>query len=168
MKNVNGLLGLFAATALLLLTNEVNAQESKAQPDYLNHWRVGFGLNGGLSTNNAYDFALGADARLQYDLTTKTSLSATTGYTHLFIKNTDDAGFVPAKLGFKSFLGDQIYVLGEVGAAIGTQNGMGTSFLWAPGIGIATKHVDISLRYEDYHKFDTNQIALRLAYGFRL
>lgn len=131
-------------------------------------FRLGFGFNGGVPTNSAFNFSLGADGRLQYDISLKTSFSATTGYTHLFNKGVSDTGFVPAKLGFKSFLGDQIYVLGEVGAAIGVNKGMGTSSLWAPGIGIATKHIDISLRYENYNKFNTGQVSLRLAYGYKL
>ena len=72
------------------------------------------------------------------------------------------------RIGFKSFFGDQFYVLGEVGAAVGTKSGMGTSFLWAPGIGVATKHIDISLRYENYSKFDAGQVSIRFAYGYKL
>ncbi len=132
------------------------------------NFRLGYGLNVGMPINNAFTFSLGADARLQYDISQKTSFSATTGYTHLFVKNASDAGFVPAKLGFKSFIGNQIYYLGELGAAVGVNKGMGTSFLWAPGVGIATKHIDISLRYENYSKFDTGQVSLRLAYGYKL
>ena len=131
-------------------------------------FRLGYGINGGVPINNAYNFSLGADGRLQYDISLKTSFAFTTGYTHLFNSDVSDTGFVPAKLGFKSFIGDQVYYLGELGAAIGVNKGMGTSFLWAPGIGIATKHIDISLRYENYSKFDTGQVSLRLAYGYKL
>ncbi|HRB73272.1 MAG: hypothetical protein E2604_07050 [Flavobacterium sp.] len=163
MKNVKKLLGLTAIASALFFSTDSQAQSQ----GYEKGWRVGFGLNGGIPINSSYDFSLGADARLQYDLTQKTSLAATTGYTHLFSKDAD-GGFIPAKLGFKSFLGNQIYVLGEVGAGIGVKDGMGTSFLWAPGIGIATKNIDISLRYEDYNHFNTGQVSLRLAYGFKL
>lgn len=167
MKNGNGLLVLFALTTALFFTNNVKAQETNQQPEYLHHWRIGYGLNGGIPTNDAYNFSLGADGRLQYDFTKKTSLAVTTGYTHLFSPG-DDAGFIPAKLGFKAFLGNQFYVLGEAGGAFGTTKELGNSFLWAPGIGVATKHIDVSLRYENYNDYDTGQISLRLAYGFQL
>ena len=74
------------------------------------------------------------------------------------------------KAGFKAFvLEDRFYVLGEIGAGFAVTNGYKeTTFLWAPGIGYANENFDISLRYEDYKKFNTNQIALRLAYGFKL
>lgn len=167
MRNVNRLLVLFALTTGLLVTTNGKAQESNPQPEYLHHWRIGYGLNGGIPTNDAYNFSLGADGRLQYDLTRKTSLAVTTGYTHLFSPG-DDGGFLPAKLGFKAFLGNQFYVLGEAGGAFGTTKELGNSFLWAPGIGVATKHIDVSLRYENYSDFNTGQISLRLAYGFLL
>ncbi len=150
-------------SALMLFFTTSYAQKKE------HNFRLGYGLNGGIPINDAFTFSLGADARLQYDISLKTSFSATTGYTHLFVKDdNNDAGFVPIKLGFKSFIGNQIYYLGELGAAIGVNKGMGTSFLWAPGVGIATKHIDISLRYENYSKFDTGQVSLRLAYGYKL
>jgi hypothetical protein len=131
-------------------------------------WRLGYGFNGGIALSDAFDYSLGVDGRLQYDASLKTSLLVTTGYTHLFDNEVKGLGIVPVKLGFKSYFGDQLYVLGEIGAAIGTKTGMGTSFLWSPGIGVATKHIDVSLRYENYNKLDTGQIALRLAYGYKL
>lgn len=148
----------------LLLIASFTIQAQKKVGDF----RLGFGFNGGIPLKKTFDFSLGADLRLQYDISLKTSLSATTGYTNLFSDSNGNSGFIPAKLGFKSFFGDQFYILGEVGAAIGTKSGMGTSFLWAPGIGVATKHIDVSLRYENYEKFNTGQISLRLAYGYKL
>jgi hypothetical protein len=171
MKNIKRILGLTLVATAMLFSIDTNAQEqtsdTKPQPEYLHHWRIGFGLNGGIPVKESYNFSLGTDARLQYDLTTKTSLALTTGYTHLFSAG-DDAGFIPIKLGFKAFLGNQFYVLGEAGEAFGTKKGMGNSFLWAPGIGVATKHIDVSLRYENYNEFDTGQVSLRLAYGFKI
>ncbi len=167
MKNAKRFSALFFAVIAILFSTQTKAQEQTKQPEYLNHWRIGFGLNGGIPVKESYNFSLGADARLQYDFTTKTSLAATTGYTHLFSAG-DDAGFIPAKLGFKAFLGNQFYVLGEAGGAFGTTKELGNSFLWAPGIGVATKHIDVSLRYENYNNYDTGQISLRLAYGFKL
>lgn len=162
MKNLKKNFGLVFVLATILISANIQAQKKAGD------FRLGFGINGGIPTNSIFDFSLGADARLQYDMSLKTSLAFTTGYTHLFNKNSGDLGFVPAKLGFKAFIGNQFYILGETGAAFGTHKTMGTSFLWAPGIGIATKHIDISLRYEDYNKFNTSQVSLRLAYGFKI
>ncbi|SHH10131.1 hypothetical protein SAMN05444481_111122 [Flavobacterium frigidimaris] len=158
----------------LLYANTIFAQSSEIK-NYDQGFRLGFGVNGGIPTDNDYRWSLGGDVRLQYDLTKKTSLTLTTGFTNLFMKDKDgveakDLGFIPAKAGFKAFIWeDQFYVLGEVGAGFAVTNDYNqTTFLWAPGIGYANKYIDISVRYEDYNKFNTNQVALRLAYGFKL
>ncbi|MDL2143097.1 hypothetical protein QQY79_11250 [Flavobacterium tructae] len=158
------------AAFAFLYANTTFAQDSTIK-NYNQGFRLGFGLNGGIPTDNDYKWSLGGDVRLQYDLSKKTSLTLTTGFTNLFMKNdTKDLGFIPAKAGFKAFIWeDQFYVLGEVGAGFAVTNGYDdTTFLWAPGIGYANKYIDISVRYEDYNKFKTNQVALRLAYGFDL
>lgn len=127
--------------------------------------------------------ALGADARLQYDLSKRYSLTLTTGFTNLFVNKVDgsDLGFIPAKAGFKAFVwNDQFYIMGEVGAAFAVTNDYNkTSLLLAPSIGYATKYIDISLHYEHYNDFarlnsngtqgnGVGQIGVRLAYGLEL
>ncbi|WP_430613521.1 hypothetical protein [Flavobacterium sp. JP2137] len=149
--------GLWSATT-------VSAQTKNTYPK---GFRVGFGINGGLPTNNTYDAALGLDARLQYDLTRKTSITATSGYTHLF-SSEGDLGLVPAKAGFKSFLGKNLYLQGELGAGFGTHREMGNTFIWAPAIGFANKYIDINLHYERYNDYQTDQLGIRIAYGFSL
>lgn len=141
----------------------------KAQDDYDKNLKFGVALEGGIPTGDDgyFDATLGADARLQLNVSRKTSLMATTGYTHLF-SGYEDAGFIPAKLGFKSFLGNSIYVSGEAGAAFGVNTIDNTSFLWSPGIGWANQKWDVSARYEDYTDYDFGQVALRIAYAFQL
>ena len=158
-----------SALCLVLLVNFSFAQNTTKKFDQ--GFRLGFGVSGGVPTTKTYDFALGIDGRLQYDLSKSTSLTFTTGFTNLFVGNSlPDIGFIPAKAGFKAFvLEDSFYVMGEAGAAFAITNGYNEpSFLFAPSIGYANKNFDISLRYEDYQKFNTNQIALRLAYGFKI
>ena len=166
---------LVAFAIAMLFAGNVNAQEPATLPEsaenYDQGFRLGFGINAGYVFDDPYEFALGADARLQYDLSKRTSITLTTGFTNLFIgDDLKDLGFIPVKAGFKGFIWeDQFYLLGEVGAGFAVTNGYDdTTFLWAPGIGYANKYIDISVRYEDYNKFKTNQVALRLAYGFDL
>lgn len=138
-----------------------------SQTDYNKGFRLGFGLNGGFSTDGAYDGSIGIDARAQYDFTRKTSITLTSGYTHLFAEP-EDLGFVPAKLGFKYFLGNQFYVMGEAGIGFGVNGNIDNSLIVAPVFGFANKYLDASVRYEHYSDYETDQIALRLAYGFSL
>lgn len=163
---------------LLLLSININAQK----PNYKQGFRLGFGLNTGYVLNKPFGFGLGTDARLQFDLSKRYSLALTTGFTNFFVAGEDnDLGFIPVKLGFKAFIwNDQFYVLGEGGAAFAvTNNYKKNSVIIAPGLGFATKYIDLSIRYEHYPSFPvTNsdqtigegngQLTLRLAYGFGL
>src|ERR1700749_3812644 len=95
------------AAFAFLSSNATFAQDSEVK-NYDQGFRLGFGLNGGLPTDNAYDWSLGGDVRLQYDLSKRTSLTLTTGFTNLFMGKDEngvdakDLGFIPAKAGFKA------------------------------------------------------------------
>lgn len=168
--NLKGLL----LSAMMLVGTASFAQEGTnlSNDGYDGGFRLGIGVNGSYATGDYFAWGLGGDVRLQYDLTRKTSLTLTTGFTHLFPETDYNNGlsYIPAKLGFKAFVWeDSFYVLGEVGAAFAvTKNVDETTFVWAPGVGYATDNWDISVRYEGMPDFDTNQVALRLAYGFKL
>jgi hypothetical protein len=169
MKITEKIKVLFVFAIALLFANKSQAQETE---NFDQGFRLGIGLNGGLPTNNdTYDWSLGGDVRLQYDLSKKTSVTLTTGFTNLFInQDVKDLGFIPIKAGFKAFVWeDQFYILGEVGGGIAVTNGYDkNTYIWAPGIGYVNKAIDVSLRYEAYTEYDTDQIALRVAYGFKL
>ena len=176
--------GLIFGTILTLCGANVNAQKKSILGDPKNYdqgFRLGFGFNGGFIPDDLYDFAIGGDIRLQYDFSKKTSITLTTGFTNLFVSNEKDLGFIPVKGGFKMFWWeDRFYALAEVGVGFPVTNDyddtVDNTLIISPGIGYATKYVDLSLRYEHYTEFPSNdgldrgmgQIALRLAYGFRL
>ena len=80
-------------------------------------------------------------------------------------------GFIPVKVGIKIFPVSRFYISGEVGAGFGTDKGQGTALVYAPGIGVGTNTgIDLGLRYEGFVQNNTNlnQVALRIAYGFKL
>ncbi|RBN51901.1 hypothetical protein [Flavobacterium psychrolimnae] len=178
MKSKFNIKTVFTTLAIVLGIATTSAQEVQ---NYDQGFRLGVGINGGLPLDNPYDFSLGADARLQYDLSQKYSLTLTTGFSNMFVSgDNNDLGYIPAKAGFKAFvLKDQLYLMGEVGAAFAVTNGYNdTSLLLSPAIGYATDKIDISLRYEHFNDFPVikndvvkdglGQISLRLAYGFKL
>jgi len=159
--------------AFMLFTGTIGfSQETAAPENYDQGFRLGFGLNAGAVTKEEFNFALGGDVRLQYDLSLDTSLTLTTGYTHLFgDDDIPDLGFIPVKAGFKAFIWrNQFYVMGEAGAGFAVTNDYNeTTFIWSPSFGYANETIDLSLRYEAIQDFyDAGQIALRLAYGFKL
>lgn len=167
----------------MMFANNLEAQDAKTATNYDQGFRLGIGANVGYAVHNPYKLSLGADARLQYDLSKRYSVTLTTGFTNLFVDKAagSDLGFIPAKAGFKAFVwNDQFYIMGEAGAAFAVTNGYNkTSLLLAPSIGYATKYIDISLRYEHYNDFarvnnngtrsdGVGQVAVRLAYGLKL
>ena len=180
----------FVLAIAMMFANNAQAQETKKVDNYDQGFRLGFGANAGYSVNDPYKLALGADARVQYDLSKRYSLTLTTGFSNLFVSKADvfpgqtegkDLGFIPAKAGFKAFVwNDQFYVMGEAGAAFAVTNNYNkTSLLLAPSIGYASKYIDVSVHYEHYSDFaklnnngsvgkGVGQVGVRLAYGFKL
>ncbi|MFA9187746.1 hypothetical protein AAGV33_05775 [Flavobacterium sp. FBOR7N2.3] len=170
-----------AILALLILGTANAKAQDLSNDNYEQKFRLGIGATVGYPFEDPYDINVGGDVRLQYDLSKRYSLTATTGFNNLFVSGDDnDLGYIPAKLGFKAFvLKDQFYLMGEAGAAFAVTNGYDqTSLLLSPSIGYATKYIDISVRYEYLPDFPTlekntvdkglGQVALRLAYGFKL
>ena len=170
---------LFVFALSLFAANSFAQNASTTSKNYDQGFRLGVGLNAGYAVNDPYKLVLGADTRLQYDLSKIYSLTLTTGSTNMFVSQADgsDLGFIPVKGGFKAFIwNDSFYVMGEAGAAIAVTNGYNkTSLLLAPSIGYATKYVDISVHYDHYNDFvkaggnkGVGQVGVRLAYGFQL
>ncbi len=184
METKTKIKGLLLMAFLAIAGTNAQAQQTPATlpqsaEGYDQGFRLGFGLNGGYLFEEPYGATLGGDIRLQYDLSKRTSITLTTGFTNLFIDgDAKDLGFIPVKAGFKGFIyEDQFYLLGEAGAGFAVTNDYNdTTLLLAPGIGwVASKYLDLSLRYEYYNDFykangdkGIGQLALRLAYGFKL
>lgn len=165
----------------ILFSTSILVAQNKDSNNYDQGFRLGIGATAGLPTNDPYDFNLGLDARLQYDLSKIYSLTLTTGFSNFFVEGkNNDLGYIPLKGGFKAFIfKDTVYLMGEAGAAFAVTNDYNkTSLLLSPSVGYATKNLDFSLRYEYFSDFPSvknnvvkdglGQIAFRVAYGFKL
>jgi len=175
MKNI---LQLFILLFVYSYTNSLSAQNVDG---YERNFKLGVGLSGGVPFNKPYNFNLGGDVRLQYNISKTYSLTLTAGYNRLFVDDDGvDFGYVPVKVGYKTFLfSNEFYVMAEMGGAFSTTKAYNNnSLMFGPSVGYATKYVDISLRYEFLKDFPVirdnvvddglGQIMLRLAYGFDL
>ena len=178
MKKVTKIFASAVAAVALFFSTNVNAQAPK----------LGIGINAGVPTNNDYfNFTLGADARFQFDVAKQLSIPVTVGYTNFFAKDFDlggtvikgqDYGFIPVKAGLKYFFdpsGSGLYGLAEAGAAFGVTRSAKTAFIYSPAVGYAWSNgLDLGVKYEDisnattYIPGTTGQVALRIAYGFKL
>lgn len=179
MKTSTKIFASAAAAVAMFFTTNASAQ------------KLGIGADIGIPTNSAYSFAGGLDARIQFNVTKQLSVPITTGYTHFWAKdryytalgeNTPDYAYIPLKTGLKYFLapsGSGTYIMGEVGAAFGVSTDSKTTFLYEPAIGYSWSNgLDVGIKYENAGKGDplsratdsghTGQVALRIAYGFKL
>jgi hypothetical protein len=178
MKKVTKILASTAAVVALFFSTNAIAQAP----------RLGIGVNIGVPTaNDNFKYTLGADARFQFDVASQLSIPVTVGYTNFFAKDYDlggvtykgqDYGFIPVKAGLKYFFdpsGSGLYGLAEAGAAFGVTNNSKTAFLYSPAIGYSWSNgLDLGVKYEgiskatSYTPNTTGQVALRIAYGFKL
>lgn len=187
MKNSNKWIASAVTAVAIFFAVNVNAQT--ISPKKI---RFGVGAEGGIVTGDAHNFSnleLGGTARVQYGLSPKVALTLTSGYYNFFGKTVpglnekyQSLGMVPIKLGAKYFVSQNIYLAGEAGVGIETKtfayqgepdnlsSQTHTKLLLSPGIGYASKHWDVGVRYENYSGQSTNYglVALRLAYGFGL
>jgi hypothetical protein len=169
MKNSTKLIVSAVAAVALFFTTNVNAQsgDSKAL-------RLGIGVNAGLPTNDAYSFVIGGDLRLQKDFSSNISGLLSAGYNSWSVKDElggGSVGMIPVKAGAKIFFAESAYFSGELGAGFATKDNGSTAFLWAPGVGYGFDNgLDLGLRYEgaEYKGGSLGQVALRVAYGFKL
>lgn len=163
----------------ILIFSTVSAQ--MISNDYERNFKYGLGLNVGLPFSKPYSFNVGGDFRVQYNISETYSISFTTGYNNLFVKeNAPSFGYIPVKVGYKSFIfNNEFYVMSEIGGAFSTTKAYKqNSMLFSPSLGYAAKNLDISLRYEflkDFSAIKNNvekeglgQIMVRVAYGFSL
>lgn len=167
-----------AVAAVVMFTGLTSAQAQTVDTDS-RATRFGIGLSAGLPTTNGYDFAFGADLRLQKDFVSNVSGTLSAGYNSFSLEDglaEENLGYIPVKVGLKVFPVQRFYISGEVGAAFGTDEGSNTAFVYAPGIGVGTNTgIDIGLRYEGMTGNvdrlglkNPGQVALRIAYGFGL
>ena len=169
MKTNTKILATAVAAVALFFTTAVNAQSGDSQA-----WRLGVGLNVGVPTTKGYSVAIGGDLRLQKDFSSNVSGLLSAGYTNFSRKDSyggGSFGMIPVKAGAKVFFAENTYFSGELGAGFGTESGSSTAFLWAPGIGYGFDNgLDLGLRYEgaEFKGASLGQVALRIAYGFKL
>jgi hypothetical protein len=111
---------------------------------------------------------------MQYEMMPDTDIGITVsgGYQHWPIKSTyggGSIGFVPLLAGVKYYFTPSAFFHAQLGAAIGTKTGQGTSFTYSPGLGLKlSPNVDATLKYTGISNKGGNldNVSLRLGYNF--
>jgi len=144
--------------------------------------KFSIGIDPGIPVGSSSDFSsfvLGADIKYFLPAAQNFDVSLSAGYS-VFLGKTDDDGGTsfsypdlkafPIKLAGRYNFNGRAGFFGEfgVGAAF-IQDGGGTAFVYAPGVGYALDGgFEVGARYEGWSKNGTEgQIGFRLAYTFR-
>jgi hypothetical protein len=164
------------AISMLFLSVNAQAQDRMGDGDFRKATRLGIGLNLGLPAKKQYDFVIGGELSVQRDFSKVIAGMLSAGYTDFSFDNKNgepfsSIGFIPVKAGMKIFPGRPFYFSVEAGAAFNTNKGLGTAFVYSPGIGFGFNNgLDLGLRFEDFarNEYGPSQFALRISYGFKL
>ncbi|RZK65471.1 MAG: hypothetical protein EOO85_28275, partial [Pedobacter sp.] len=132
---------LLSAIAGVLGFSSVNAQTKDVA---MTGSKLGIGAEFAFPTGDfgdAYDLGYGGSLQFQTPIANKLNFIATGGYMNFQGKDINIAGIngkvpnlgvVPLKIGARYFLAENFYAGGELGAAIGTNSGSETSFIYTP------------------------------------
>lgn len=178
MKILSKIIAVSALASTIFFTTDLKAQTLTE-----NKFSFSLGAETGIPTGVARlgtTFSLGATGQFQYGVTNKFGVTFTAGGDHYFPK-IDPAtgkrygsyGEIPVRIGVKEFFLPNFYVAAQGGLAWEKLESGWADFHrrdLTGGVGYATKHLDFSLRYEDYYMKDyhTGLVGLRVAYGFGL
>lgn len=133
---------------------------------------------------DAYNFGVGGSLNFQAPIANKLNFVGEAGYLSFTGKEYTTLGVtvkaptfgtIPVKAGLRYFLAENFYAQGQIGAAIASEEGRKTGFLYAPSLGVefpvADKmSIDFGARYEGWsYDGGTNSfIGLRAALNFGL
>ncbi|RWY52516.1 outer membrane beta-barrel protein [Mucilaginibacter gilvus] len=170
-------------TLVIVMLAAVTTSKLYAQDGDYKKFSLGLGFEGALpvgNLGNAYSFGAGATIRATIGLDASSAVTITSGAI-AFIPKDLGSGYklktqinIPIKAGYKYMLSDNFYAIGEAGITIaksyasngngGTISASGSSFTYAPGIGLKLGALDLSVRYEGYS--GAGFIGTRLGFNF--
>ncbi len=182
---------LILTTAIVGILGFSSAYAQKKDPA-MSGSKLGIGAEFAFPTGNsgdAYDFGYGGSLQFQKPIANSLNFTASAGYLNFKGKEyaygpvtvaAKDFSAVPLKAGLRYFVAENVYLGGELGAAIGTSDGAGTAFAYAPSVGVEFPvsnkgSIDLGARYEGWSNKTNNSylpvknfVGLRLAYNFGL
>ncbi len=134
------------------------------------------GLEAGLpvgENGKIYSSLIGGSLQYEIRPASDLGLTANAGYLNYNIKSKfgghGSVGFVPLLAGVKYYFTPGAFFHAQLGAAIGTKSGQGTSFAYSPGIGFnLSRNLDAEVKYMGIsNKGGTiPNVGVRVAYNF--
>lgn len=165
---------LFPVLFFLILTAKAQTQGAVQ--------KLSIGAEIALPTSLGTKDLLLAGGSLQYEYPVGKSVSVTGsgGYISLFSTDKNvpgNVGFIPVKAGIKYYFGNSFYAATELGATIGTDEGVGTGLAFSAGLGTSLavspkSNVDLGVRFETWPQHGSfsnlSFVGFRAAYAFGL
>ena len=140
-------------------------------------WNIG--IDPGIPLGSAHKIfptTIGASVKYELPVAATTYFTISAGYQYFIYKDhisdvfdKSGEGIVPLKVGLKHYFDKGFFGEAQAGAAIPTEDGAKTSFVYAPGIGYTfSSGFEAGIRYEGYSSDgnNTGMLALRLGYRF--
>lgn len=162
---------IFLLSALYFTGNtQTRGRVSSSSPSGLS-----VGLDAGVpigDNGRPYSFIIGGDLQYETKPATDVGITFSGGYLHFPIKTSygsGSIGFVPLLAGIKYYFIPDAFFHAQLGAAVGTGRGQGTSFAYSPGLGAKlSKNVDAELRFMGISNKagSIDNVGLRLGYNF--
>lgn len=139
--------------------------------------RFSLGLEAALPVGDFADvssFGIGGSVQADYTVAEKLALTLNAGYISFSGKTIngfklDATGFIPVLAGFKYALTEQLYGSAQLGLTFSDEDGGGSVFTYAPGLGYKfSDNVDALLKYTGYSRNNSSisTVGLRIAYTF--
>lgn len=119
-----------------------------------------------------YSVVLGGSLQFEAKPDPEVGITFSAGYLNYHIKQqygNGSVGFVPLLAGVKYYPSPDVFFHAQLGAAVGTKSGQGTSFAYAPGIGYKfSPTVDAELKYLGISNKtgSINNVGVRLGFSF--
>ena len=133
------------------------------------------GLEGGVpigENGKPYSHILGGSLQYEAKPAVDIGITVSGGYLNYTFKESWGGGsssFVPVLGGVKYYFSPNAFLHAQVGAAVGTRSGQGTSFAYSPGIGFKlSPNIEATVKYSGISNKAgaIENIGARLAYNF--
>ncbi|MEP7253872.1 MAG: hypothetical protein ABI683_15875 [Ginsengibacter sp.] len=137
------------------------------------HFSIGLETGFPIGENGKpYSSILGGSLQYEYLPASDLGITVNGGYLNYAFKSSyggSSIGFVPLLAGVKYYFNRGVFFHAQLGAAIGTARGQGTSFAYAPGIGFAiSQKFDAEIKYMGISNSGgtLSDVGARIAYNF--
>lgn len=165
---------LLTAVAGLFAFSSVNAQTKSPKLSLGAEFAFPIGDFGKVS-----DFGYGGSLQYQHPVAENLLVTGSAGYLNFQSKDFGlgkvNSGTIPVKAGARYYFGENFFAAGEVGAAISTEKGGKTGFIYTPGVGVEFPvsdkgGIELGARYEGWSKNGgtSSFIGVRAAFNFGL